>query len=915
MALTLMIGPVGCGKTAKLLEEIAPFAQRQSGLFLVPSDAVALELRQLALINNEALLGDIFVPFNHFIKKLAEVNRPIISSREQTLLLYKLLSSHKLRYFKSPSVGIAKQAAEAITTLKKNFITPSELQKFLDPKRMQREKELLILFERYEEEKDSHGFSDEGDITILAAKNIGAKPKILDGIEWIAFDEFHDFNPGQLRILELLTKHYKHIRITVSFPTTDDQDTLFASYLDKTRKRLEKLASEKIMLKGISHEHHVRNIVLRSPLQQIRFLAQEIERFTSKGSQRVTICTKRGDRIIHDIVKELEPSGCVFEPHRIAFPLASPVLHEILSSSLIEALPRAATLDVFASTLRALIKKMHDDTNWETILEKHETPVRHDLIGRSLICLSRIDEILSTFVFTAKTLKLKEISREMFVDLMFNECNAPYASASELQRISDIRFITFEDGPSAPPDILFVPDMIEEKIPSAVPERLFFSSQGGDDHPFFDLFISPERALAEEAYLFDRIIRKTKGEVILSHPAIDHSGDEVVPSSFLDSFGKAKPLDVPIPLSPEIVSRRDHLTNLAKIEQERLFGDPGHPSFHGCLQDQDVRAMIKERFTKGALSPSSIETYANCPFKFFVERVLNLKPPEEITPEIQPKDRGTIVHAILERFYRDHLDVFKKAVINEIILSELDRIIDKIIEDVFEDYAKMIQYSAQGLMPNAKSVARTMARQVIYLELHIARAVSDPLYPIECEWVFGKTEDDCLRLPIDGSPPALIRGRVDRIDASSDRKRFAVVDYKTGKRVSSVMSKIKKGLHVQLPLYVESVRQLYLPDAFPLGGMLVAVQSAEKNHGFLRKSFNDIHYSVKKRSHSILEDAAWDEAMKMALTASASHVAAIRNANFIVRPKECPHHCDYEDVCRYSGKSTDELPAQGNRVD
>lgn len=877
MPLTLISGR--SGKTRAILERLAPFAKNQTGICVVPSEAAAFELRQLLLSDNESILGDVFIPYNHFIRKLADTDLPIISQREQMLLLHKNL--RPLSYFKFASLGIARQAGETITTLKKNLITPKILADLISSRASRREKDLLTLFERYEKDKTRLKVLDEGDLVLLAVEKI-KKGAALADTKFLAFDEFHHFSPGQLNLIGMLSGR---IETVVSFPTSDD--TVHAAYLDGCLKSLKKLASNHILIEGETNRPAIRNVVLRSPLQEVRYIAQEIGR----ARKKIAVCLRRGDQTLMDILSEAKRYGLVSHPHKLSAPFSAPIIHEALQT--IEHLPDSAAIDEFSKIVMTQLKKKHEGASWESIT---------DSVSRSQIALASIEQILNSLSTSSKLLSLEEISREKFLDILLHECQSNFISASDMAQVAQFQIAYFEDGLTTAPDVTIVPQMIEGKIPALVHDRLFFSTQDDCQGPLCEIFPSPEKMLAEESFLFHRIMAKTKTEVILTHPAIDDSSNEVTPSSFLDPFGTPCPIEVQIPVQGK------HLDRITAIEQERLLGDVSHPSYHGRIEDKDVKAMIKKRFSEKPLSPSRIETYAACPFRFFVESVLNLKPPEEITPDIRPKDLGTIVHKILELFFRENL--FKKAVSDDTI--DIEHIIDKLVDRVFKEHEEIVANIAKGLFPNARRAAHVMATQVISMEINTVRALPEPMWPIACEWTFGEKPETALKL--EGPAPALISGRVDRIDASDDHKKFAVIDYKTGKNVGSVMSKIKKGLHVQLPLYVEAVSRLMLPKALPLGGALLAVQLAEKKHGFLRKDFNDINFSISKRSHSILDDDAWEEAMKTALSATRAYVAAIRDANFEVRPKECSEYCDYGDVCRYNAKGADEISAQGDSV-
>ena len=71
---------------------------------------------------------------------------------------------------------------------------------------------------------------------------------------------------------------------------------------------------------------------------------------------------------------------------------------------------------------------------------------------------------------------------------------------------------------------------------------------------------------------------------------------------------------------------------------------------------QSFRALegsrLAERLENTPLSPTSLEQWAGCPFRYFLGHVLRisaLDDPEEIYA-ITPLERGSLVHGVLEEF-------------------------------------------------------------------------------------------------------------------------------------------------------------------------------------------------------------------------------------------------------------------------
>ena len=78
-----------------------------------------------------------------------------------------------------------------------------------------------------------------------------------------------------------------------------------------------------------------------------------------------------------------------------------------------------------------------------------------------------------------------------------------------------------------------------------------------------------------------------------------------------------------------------------------------------ALQTEDPRPAVKTEAVVDFLrlltySATSLDMYLRCPLRFYYAYVLNLKEPEEIGEGMDRKDIGTIVHSILEDYFREY---------------------------------------------------------------------------------------------------------------------------------------------------------------------------------------------------------------------------------------------------------------------
>nr|HPQ81554.1 PD-(D/E)XK nuclease family protein [bacterium] len=180
------------------------------------------------------------------------------------------------------------------------------------------------------------------------------------------------------------------------------------------------------------------------------------------------------------------------------------------------------------------------------------------------------------------------------------------------------------------------------------------------------------------------------------------------------------------------------------------------------------------------------------------------------------------------------------------------------------------------------------------------------------EWPFGRGSDRPLFIPVAGDSPASISGRIDRVDSGDGDESFLVIDYKTGAS-GPVTGDIKKGLHLQLPLYVDAAARLLFPNARPLGGLIVDVKNAQpggedetpgKSHGFVRKSAAGLSFRIGRKK-STLGEEEFEAAIESARKSAARCIEGIRAGKFSPRPNEYCRNCNHADICRQKDMASD----------
>ncbi|HZU80188.1 MAG TPA: PD-(D/E)XK nuclease family protein [Acidimicrobiales bacterium] len=198
------------------------------------------------------------------------------------------------------------------------------------------------------------------------------------------------------------------------------------------------------------------------------------------------------------------------------------------------------------------------------------------------------------------------------------------------------------------------------------------------------------------------------------------------------------------------------------------------------------------------VSATRLETYAECPRRYLFERVLGVH--ERTLPEdlwrIEARDRGSLVHAILEQYLLERIDGAARS---------LDRLLAIASEHLDEA-------GAGGRV--GKSLLWRLDRAAIERDLRMFHAEEHDLEPLAAEFSFGVEEHDsapAVAVQLVDGRTVRFRGRADRVDRDAEGA-LVVSDYKTGRQAGLAKltsDPVVKGRRLQLPLYAMAARSRF----------------------------------------------------------------------------------------------------------
>ncbi len=383
-------------------------------------------------------------------------------------------------------------------------------------------------------------------------------------------------------------------------------------------------------------------------------------------------------------------------------------------------------------------------------------------------------------------------------------------------------------------DYLFVAGLYDGNIPTRHTPDIFLSSKYAKNE---------KRHNSEERYLFYRVISSFNKKLFLSYPLNDNK-KEFVPSVFLkelQNIFRIKELDYQtldsfIFSGGELKARlgsdtsfrsslsseaREDLENIIRLDSDRMIGSSAdYPAYFGLLGNSNSELITNTLagFKTRSYSISQLETYAKCPFKFFIERVLSLKTVEEPTEEIESMAIGTLLHKIVDLFYKE---LKKRKIDLRDCTDDVFGMATGLIFQIAEDEIHLLKLDPDinfFELEKIIGIEGNRENSILYDFLLYERnpdnsAGFDPAY---FEVSFGKFRhgNDNQIKPFDLKIDNIsIRGKIDRIDIHRNENLFRVIDYKLSKN-SPPVKEIIEGISLQLPLYLYAAEEM-LKNEFP----------------------------------------------------------------------------------------------------
>jgi ATP-dependent helicase/DNAse subunit B len=928
MPLSLITGPANSAKAGEVLGAFA--AQRRRGALLVVPTARDAELYVRELAAGDEVMGGAVLTFSGLTKEIAKrsgYDAQRVSPLQRERLLRRALRGAPLRTLKesASSPGFPLAALELISELERSLISPQRFARAASDPYLE---EIAAIYSAYANELDRADRVDSDLYAWRALDALRANPGRW-GTTAVFFYGFDDLTPLERDAIETLSR-IAGAELTVSLTYEAGRTALTARA--EAVEELRPLANNVVELPALDAyyadpalhflERHlfegaderidpgraVRLLEAGGERAEIELIAAEVLELLRAGvpGEEIAVVFRGGAiALVERVFSEYEIP--------VALEREIPFEHTTLGRGLL-ALARCALLDdAPASELIAYLRTpgVYDGADRaEAIVLREGLRTVSEARERLNLSLREVDEFDPEW----QARRLLAAPRKGSAALLTRDEQLDARGLAVLTRaLSELAEVG--ERPSGPELVELLEELV---VPSAargavlVAQPLEIRAQryravliGGIQEGSFpapgspEPFLSDDRrrdlaaasgirlrpredSLARERYLFYSCVSRATEQVIVSYRSSDEEGNIELPSPFIDDLAEL--------FVPEWRERRRRRlladvcwpAGQAPTERERVRAQVAASAGAEAAQEQLVRGLGADALSRvrhsEILSAGALESYADCPVKWLVERELQPRPLE---PDPEALVRGSFIHGILERLLRELGRPMTAA-----SLADANAILDRLLAEPAPQLARGRSETVRAAA--LRSIEADLRR---YIRHEAASGCDWNAEALELRFGFEEESLPALELA-DG---IRVRGVVDRVDVDGAGQAI-VRDYKSGGRRQEYSgARWSADRQLQVALYMLAVRALLGRE--PIAGLYQPTGGDDlRARGVFLKGAevgaSVVHTDARSTDElqEVLDDAR-DRAVALA--------ARLRAGELESCPETCSRGgCKYPGICR-----------------
>lgn len=205
----------------------------------------------------------------------------------------------------------------------------------------------------------------------------------------------------------------------------------------------------------------------------------------------------------------------------------------------------------------------------------------------------------------------------------------------------------------------------------------------------------------------------------------------------------------------------------------------------------EYSGIIKDGVHYRKFSPSSLEDYVRCPFRYFAKHILNIHSSCFIS-KAKNLGVGNALHLVLQKYYTQVKP--NQGFVREVFNESASEAFGEIDKEFSLGVPEFIKYTEESIKEMAENWITNDSEALFFNDVMTEFEIPDNFY---------------LNLMVNGQIKRYyFTGRIDRMDLNSSA--FRIVDYKSGK-TTSYSAKVKKDpkYALQAPIYTIAMKHVY----------------------------------------------------------------------------------------------------------
>ena len=460
----------------------------------------------------------------------------------------------------------------------------------------------------------------------------------------------------------------------------------------------------------------------------------------------------------------------------------------------------------------------------EELLEKGLIDLANEYIESYNIILEILDEIV--LIFGEEKLTIDNYSKILKIGLKTSELGKIPATQDQVT-LGDV-----DRSRSHKVDIVFVIGLNDGIFPSVNKNEGFLNDLDreklkGDG---IELANGTIENLYEERFNIYKVFTTAEKQLYLSYASSDEEGKALRASILINKikkiFPKLKEESDVITKKYDVINKKityeELLEQIYKLKNKEKIEELWYEVYNWYQENVEWKDRLQEdmlgieytnipknimkknieRLYGNVLntSVSRLEQYRRCPFSYYLQYGLKIKPKEEL--KIRSFDTGSFMHETIDTFFKHTNE--EKIALSEIEEQDIFDIVSKIIDEKLEsskNYMFKATVKYKILVNRLKRIVSKAIKYIIQTIIYSDFSIKGSEVEFD-----RKGEYKPIIIELEDGKKIEITGKIDRIDIAKqeDGNYLRIIDYKSSSK-NIDLNEVYAGLQIQLLTYIDAV--------------------------------------------------------------------------------------------------------------